>query len=87
MGHDYYDYMKDMCRHYRTLFGEMGRDAQGYYWKKSAGDSWESAEPAEPQERQEPQTAREKLEQAEVAEYEVLDDSSMGCSALLCFGN
>lgn len=35
----------------------------------------------------EPQTAREKLEQAEVAEYEVLDDSSIGCSALLCFGN
>ena len=75
MGPDDYDYMEDMCRRYRSLFGEMGRDEQGYYyWKKPAGDSWESAEPEEPQE---PRSAKEKLEQAEFVECEVVDDTPM----------
>lgn len=75
MGHDEQDFMEDMCRCYRTIFDEMGRDEQGYYyWKKSAGDSWESAEPEEPQE---PKSAKEKLEQAEIADFEVLDESPL----------
>lgn len=68
-----YDWKFEYCKEYPELFHKWWQD--------------EFEEPAEPQERQEPQTAREKLEQAEVAEYEVLDDSSMGCSALLCLGN
>ena len=68
---DEYDYMEDMRRRYLTLSGEMGRDERGYYWKKPADDSWESAEPEEPQE---PKSAKEKLEQAEFVECKVVDD-------------
>ena len=39
MGHDEQDFMEDMCRCYRTIFGEMGRDEQGYYylWNERLG--------------------------------------------------
>lgn len=75
MGHDDKEYMEDMRRRFRTLSGEMGRDESGYYyWKKSAGDSWESAESEEPQE---PKSAKEKLEQAEFVECVVVDDTPM----------
>lgn len=82
-----------MEKNFRTFGWESRWGDQCFEYLKDAKVSFnkwwqdEFEEPAEPQERQEPQTAREKLEQAEVAEYEVLDDTSMGCSALLCFGN
>lgn len=82
-----------MEKNFRTFGWESRWGDKCFEYLKDANVSFhkwwqdEFEEPAEPQERQEPQTAREKLEQAEVAEYEVLDDSSRGCSALLCLGN
>lgn len=72
------DFLIDMDRAFNHLHW-MGMDESGYFhWKKANMDDWwESAPAYEKTESQEPKSAKEKLEQAEVAEYEVVDDTSM----------
>ena len=72
------DFLIDMDWAFNHLHW-MGMDASVYFhWKKANMDDWqESASADEKTEPQEPKSAKEKLEQAEVAEYEVVDDTSM----------
>lgn len=67
------DFMDNMARSFRTMFGtvEVDEDGHPYFKKCSVDDFWKSDEP---EEQPEPKSAKEKLEQAEFVECEVVDD-------------
>lgn len=67
------DFMDNMARRFRTMFGtvEVDEDGHPYFKKCCEDDFWKSDKP---EEQPEPKSAKEKLEQVEFVECVVVDD-------------